>query len=738
MMCVRVLLAAVLVLSACAGSGTIVSEDTASPDLVSDSVLRSDTVLLPTDLQTAEKFSQEIVLDLPFELPGEDTGGPSCDAGEGCFLDPCDENSDCQSGWCVEHMGDSVCTISCQEECPAGWSCQQVAGTAPDLVFVCVSDVANLCKPCATGDNCKSLGGADVVCVDYGEEGSFCGGACAADTDCPWGFSCLTTVTVDGIDTVQCVADAGVCPCTTTSVKLALFTPCENANNWGTCEGMRVCEESGLSPCDALMPTEEACNGFDDDCDGDVDEESCDDENECTQDSCAGEAGCQYVPLEGGECKDGNPCTVADLCSDGVCVGTPVTCDDDDPCTDDSCDGAGGCVFEPNEEPCDDGDPCTVGDECNGGECAGITVPCDCQEDGDCEALEDGDLCNGTLYCDLSKFPYQCRVEQGTQINCPEPVGSDKPCLAAQCDPLAGVCSEVATNDGVPCDDELPCTVADICEAGVCTGGPATNCNDGNPCTNDSCQPDIGCLNEPILAPCSDLDACTLGDECVDGTCEPGPAADCDDGNVCTDDSCDPGSGCIHTANNAACSDGNACTDGDQCLNGDCLWSSAVQCDDGNPCTDDSCDPAAGCVFGLNDSPCDDGNLCTTGDFCHLGECTSAGSLNCDDGNLCTDDSCTLDAGCTFVENNVACDDDNACTLGDTCGGGWCVAGPPLQCGDDNPCTDDSCDSEAGCLYSFNSAPCSDSEFCTVDDQCALGECVSGAPLACSQRNPLQ
>ena len=78
-------------------------------------------------------------------------------------------------------MGDAVCTISCQEECPPGWSCKQVAGTDPDLVFVCVSDVANLCKPCSSGDSCKSVGGAEDVCLDYGTEGFFCGGSCVSE-----------------------------------------------------------------------------------------------------------------------------------------------------------------------------------------------------------------------------------------------------------------------------------------------------------------------------------------------------------------------------------------------------------------------------------------------------------------------------------------------------------------------------------------------------------------------------
>ena len=130
----------------------------------------------------------DVGFELIFDVSEDDAPlQPGCEPGEGCFLDPCQENGDCQSGWCVDHMGDAVCTISCQEECPPGWSCQQVAGTDPDLVFVCVSNVANLCKPCASGNNCKSVGGAEDVCLDYGAEGSFCGGGCVSDDDCAGG-----------------------------------------------------------------------------------------------------------------------------------------------------------------------------------------------------------------------------------------------------------------------------------------------------------------------------------------------------------------------------------------------------------------------------------------------------------------------------------------------------------------------------------------------------------------------
>jgi len=46
--------------------------------------------------------------------------------------------------------------------------------------------------------------------------------------------------------------------------------------------------------------------------------------------------------------------------------------------------------------------------------------------------------------------------------------------------------------------------------------------------------------------------------------------ADCDDGNVCTDDSCDLAGGCVFTHNVIPCDDDDACTQDDVCSGGNC------------------------------------------------------------------------------------------------------------------------------------------------------------------------
>jgi hypothetical protein len=723
-----------MILGCSTGAQTVLLDASSQPDghQVADQNGPADA---GSDLAPAkDNVSPADQFDLLF-ADSSDTSSLGCLPGEGCFLDKCDENDDCLSGWCVEYLGEGVCSQTCQAECPDGWECQQVAGTIPDVVYICVSNHANLCRPCASGNDCKSIGGAEDVCVDYGDAGSFCGGTCGTDDDCPWGFSCVDGLTVDGFDSRQCVADAGECPCTAKSAALALWTPCSLANEFGECSGKRVCTDAGLADCDAGVPAPEVCNGLDDDCDGELDEETCDDDNDCTEDTCLGESACQNLPLDLGECKDGNPCTVADHCTAGVCVGDPVLCDDQNPCTEDLCTEQGGCQHLPAAGDCDDADACTLGDHCSNGACVGEPVDCDCLTDSDCDALEDGDFCTGTLYCDQSKVPFTCRTKAESIVVCPQPEGPDAPCLTATCNPGNGTCSLVPSGDGQPCDDGNSCSLGDLCSQGQCAAGPMANCNDGNPCTNDSCDPAMGCIHTDNQAPCSDGNVCTTADQCDNGECLPGPLLSCNDDNGCTDDTCDPAIGCSHINNVAPCDDGNACTGNDSCSGGSCKGGTDVDCNDANPCTADSCSPANGCVYQLLTSACDDGDNCTGPDLCKLGECVGQ-ALDCDDNNPCTDELCQPGVGCVFTNNQAACDDGNQCTLNDTCNAGTCQGGPLLNCNDDNVCTTDTCGPATGCIYTFNDAPCTDGDICTIEDQCSLGECVGSGQLTCNDANP--
>lgn len=173
--------------------------------------------------------------------------------------------------------------------------------------------------------------------------------------------------------------------------------------------------------------------------------------------------------------------------------------------------------------------------------------------------------------------------------------------------------------------------------------------------------------------------------------------AECDDGNPCTANTCIPATGCSNPAISGPCDDGNACTTNDFCAFSLCLSVTPVVCDDGNPCTDNSCNPATGCQSVPNSAACDDGDACTLQDTCAGGICTG-NPIDCSDGNPCTDNAC-VGGNCVSTDNTAPCEDGDACTVGDVCNGGNCQSGAPAVCDDADPCTTDSCSSAAGCVH---------------------------------------
>ena len=113
--------------------------------------------------------------------------------------------------------------------------------------------------------------------------------------------------------------------------------------------------------------------------------------------------------------------------------------------------------------------------------------------------------------------------------------------------------------------------------------------------------------NPRIAAGTADMGAYEYGGPCASAT-------DCDDGNSCTTDSCEDGL----CRNTALCNDENACTT-DSCDAGGCIFE-PIFCGDGDTCTIDSCDPATGCATQPVDCPA--GQMCAEG-LC-LPECSLA------------------------------------------------------------------------------------------------------------------
>lgn len=101
--------------------------------------------------------------------------------------------------------------------------------------------------------------------------------------------------------------------------------------------------------------------------------EACDDGNttngDCCSSTCTLAAGGSTCSIGGNQCNFGT-------CSGINCVGiAPITCNDGNLCTNDSCNIVTGCVYANNTAPCDDGSSCTTADTCGSGVCLGGPPP---------------------------------------------------------------------------------------------------------------------------------------------------------------------------------------------------------------------------------------------------------------------------------------------------------------------------------------------------------------------------
>ena len=127
---------------------------------------------------------------------------------------------------------------------------------------------------------------------------------------------------------------------------------------------------------------------------------------------------------------------------------------------------AGKCVAAPlvDGKLCDDGNKCTTADHCKGGACVAGTNTCQCAKDSDCASKEDGDKCNGTLFC--KQTTGKCEINPATVLSCPS--AQDTVCLQNTCVPASGECTMTAVNENDACDaDDSECTKGDRCTNGT-------------------------------------------------------------------------------------------------------------------------------------------------------------------------------------------------------------------------------------------------------------------------------
>lgn len=227
----------------------------------------------------------------------------------------------------------------------------------------------------------------------------------------------------------------------------------------------------------------------------------CNDGLSCTTDVCNGDGTCSH-PINTSQCLIDGVCYPHGVMNPGnPCQGCNSTID------------ATTWTNKTNGTGCNDGQACTHTDKCTGGVCGGTAYTCD---DG---LFCTDNVCNGSGGCTFPLLLNYCKIGGVCYDNeDPHPTNSCQYCKSASANSVWS-----PRINGTACNDGNACTVGDACISGNCTGGPPVSCDDGNVCTNNTCNPITGCVatnNSVTLGPCSagTLGNCTQGiTQCADG-----------------------------------------------------------------------------------------------------------------------------------------------------------------------------------------------------------------------------
>jgi hypothetical protein len=306
------------------------------------------------------------------------TSDASADSG-GCKQDgaPCDDGNACTSS---DACKSGVCSGTAKT-CDDGLPCTT---DACDPASGCTVTVAS--GQCAMDGACHANGTA--------QPGNPCR-TCQPALDAVGWSDAATSCDDASVCTQQDACKNGTCqgvpqpcndsnPCTTDSCDPKVgcqFAPnglgCDDGNpctSGDTCAA-GLCHGATATVCDdkdsCTLDTCETAKG----CVFPPDPTACNDGKPCTQDLCDKISGCSHASLQPGDsCSSGDPCVSGQVCSlDLACKGgSPLACDDKNPCTTDSCKAGVGCVHTLNKAPCNDGEPCTKDDQCTGGVCIGV------------------------------------------------------------------------------------------------------------------------------------------------------------------------------------------------------------------------------------------------------------------------------------------------------------------------------------------------------------------------------
>ena len=654
----------------------------------------------------------------------------------------CTQSDKCYSGSC----NGTAITCSASDQCHEVGVCNPSTGSCTDPISVegkpC--DDGNLCilnETCHSGicqgtsvtctaiDQCHEIGICNPLTGNCSQPNSLDGKTCNDSDLCTQTDTCKTGLCV-GSDPVVCPSSdqcflAGVCDPSSGSCYAAPSADGSICDDYDACTQKDICQNG---TCTGINPV--ICSALDE----------CHVAGQCN--STSGICSDPYQ-IDGYSCNDNNSCSYDDICFDGSCHGTSVTCAPPDQCHQIGvCDQeTGACTYIPVTDgtPCNDSNMCTQVDTCQSGFCNGSDL----------------------VICHASDQCHEIGV----------------------CDPASGLCSNSLVPDGTYCDDQNACTLDDQCISGVCNSNstvvcpfysecnltsmclpsngtctypcqpcPPSTCNNPPPChqSNGACDSNGQCVYVPVAngTSCDDSNACTSGDYCSAGTCVGSTFTQCAAIDQCHDVGvCNPQTGnCSNPTmtNGTICDDYNRCSTFDTCVDGVCIGSDFVQCNASDQCHEiGTCDPFTGSCsdpISYNNKTCTDGDLCTYDDTCNQGLCIGQPVICNQTTDQChIQGTCQADTGiCSNppAQNGTSCSDGNLCTSLDACYGGVCISGTPVICSASDQCHESgTCDPLSGnCSnpISVNTKSCDDYNSCTQTDTCDNGICVGSNPVICS------
>ena len=575
--------------------------------------------------------------------------GKACAPGQGCC-----------GGGCVDLQGSAAHCGSCGHVCDAGLVCRG-GQCVPAVETNCMNGVdddhnglTDCQDPACDGKACDTNGG---TC-----KGAVCVAACSGTVDCADPHCKGKRCAGNGICTadLQCVVEI-----------------CNNKVD-DNGDGLIDCQDALACPAPGGLGKPLCCGVTWVDAQNDV--HHCGD---CATDCTAGHSGsCGTISCVAGKCAYGSQ-PDRTTCPSGVCCRGNCVPDQETSCTDgidNNCDGKTDCQ---DASACpapggatrplccgtswvdvDHGDTANCGgcgvscapppDSCHGavclagGHCGVVTlcnVPgCDLKicgnSGGTTELCAGGSCCPGcvanNLTCQGGGDLHACVSAAGTCEDC-QP--SANPCLTDQC--TAAGCKHTPVS-------------------GSCTaGGKPGQCNAGVCCT--------GCVDgSGVCQPIDGVNRCAA----PGAACGPG----CDDGNPCTADSCSTSGTCVHASRDGLACTGGVCA-GTQCCSG-CIDGTDT-CQPGNtagvcgasgaawgicPVPSSFCQQATCPAGSCGVAPAHEGQSCPlvggASGTCVSGTCTAAGS--------CPDSRPQCNGVC--CGSGMSCNGSNVCAC-DTTGG---------------------------------------------------------------------